>query len=284
MKKYFLMLICVLVYCLPLGAVVYISDQEKQKYVEDEDFNFEISSYGEVVPVERRDVSEYYIVDAEVVSIDEQSIELAPGTRLMCSINDEIEKEQVIASGRNGEVKADFDGIITDVGYEGEIVILKYYNFDRLAIETYLPEDKYELISSKDLQDEKGNKIELIKKSKILKDGMFRVILSIPEGTEVMYGKTMENFKLYTGVEYRGVLVVDKNCVYKNDKEYYVRKVDESGVYIGDYQVQVGFSDEKYICISGDEIYEGDFCDSGYSKWKEDGNETDEAGETDEAD
>ena len=39
----------------------------------------------------------------------------------------------------------------------------------------------------------------------------------------------------------------------------------------------IRFSDEKYICISGDEICEGDYCDSGYSKWKEDENITDEA-------
>ncbi len=276
MKKYFLAIICVLIYCLPLGAVVYISDQEKQKYVEDEDFDFDISSYGEVKPVERRDISEYYVVNAEVVSIEEQSIELGSNAKVLCNINDEIEKEQAIAFDRNTEVKADFDGIITDISY-GEAVTIKYYDFSRLALETYLPEDKYDLISSKDLQDENGNKIALIKKSKILKDGMFRVILSVPEGTDVMYGKQLESFKLYTGVEYSNALVVDKDCVYQNDKEYYVRKVDESGVFIGDYQVKVGFSDEKYICISGDEICEGDYCDSGYSKWKEDENITDEA-------
>lgn len=269
MKKYFWIIICILIYCLPLCAVVYISEQEKMKYVEDTEFDFEISSYGEVKQIDRTNISEYYVVDALVTSIEEQSLELFPNNEVCVDINEEIEKNQILAMSGEGKIIADFDGIITDIRYDDKIII-KYYDLSKLVLETYLSEEKYDIISSKELQDENGNRIELVKKSKILEDGMFKVILSIPNGLEVMYGKELNDFYLYTGVEYSNVLVVDRDCVYKNNQKYYVRKVDEAGKFISECEVKVGFSDEQYICISGDDINEGDYCDSGYSEMKED--------------
>lgn len=258
-KNLILVTIAILVYCLPLVAVMYVSEQEKLKYIEDEDFNFDIFSYGEVKQVERRDVAEYYIVDLTVTSINEKKLELDPSIEILCDLGDEIEKNQTIAFG----ISADFDGIITNISY-GEKNVIEYLDLNDLVFETYLPENKYDIISSKNLQDQNGNEITVIKKSKILENGNFKAYLSIPDGMDVMYGKTLLAFPLYTGIEFGNVLVVDKACVYMDENEYYVRKVDEFGKYIEDVEVEIGFSDETYICITGNHISEGDYCDAGY--------------------
>lgn len=268
MKKYIYIIICIMIYCVPLGAVVYISELEKSKYVEDVEFNFEISSYGEVKVIERRDIYEYYIIDAVVTSIEEQTMKLEADSELLFEINEEISANQVIARNNNNEVKSTFDGIITDIIYEDKITV-KYINLDKLVLEAYLPEEKYDVISTKNLQDEDGNKIELIKKSKVLEEGKFKVVLSVPKGTNVMYGKELNAFHLYTGVEYSNALVVDKSCVYIGDEGCYIRKVDELGKFIDDYEVQIGFYNDEYVCISGDGISEGDFCDAGYSSMRQ---------------
>ena len=269
MKKWLLIVLCIIIYSLPLCMVVYISEQEKEKYAEDKKFDFEISSYGEIKSIERKSMQEYYMIDAKITSTDECSLELGEKAKVLCGINDEIKKGQLIATENNYDINAEFDGIITEIDYS-EKIIIKYYDLSKLVMETYFPEEKYDIISSKHFEDENGNKIKLLSKSKILEEGKFKAYLSIPKGKKYMYGKQLTDFRLYTGTEYNNVLVVEKNCVFKQDEAYYIRKVDEDGRLIQDCEVNVGYADDKYICISGDEINEGDYCDSGYSALKED--------------
>lgn len=277
MKKVIVFIICILVYCIPLGAVVYISNMEEKKYLEDKDFDFNITSYGEIKQIERIDILEYYIVDAKVTAVNVHDITVAQDSKVMCSVDDEIVKGQVISSYNGNDTIADFDGIITNIEYSDNVIDINYYDFNDLVIEVSLPKEKYDVISSKHFTDEEGNKLELLRKSKIISEGMFTLLLKAPEKTKFMYGEEITDYKLYTGTEYNDVLAVEKSCVYKQNNKYFIRKVDESGNYIGEFECKIGFSNEKYYCVSGDEIEEGDYCDSGFSEFNNDGemNESD---------
>ena len=71
---------------------------------------------------------------------------------------------------------------------------------------------------------------------------------------------------IYTGRVYNGTLVLPEDCVYqKEDQEdapWYVRQVTEDGFLIGEQEVQVGYSDGEYVCVTG--VEEGAWFDSGY--------------------
>ena len=46
---------------------------------------------------------------------------------------------------------------------------------------------------------------------------------------------------------------------------YYIRRIEESGKLIGEVEVEVGFANDKLICITGAE--EGWYADSGYGRY-----------------
>ena len=67
---------------------------------------------------------------------------------------------------------------------------------------------------------------------------------------------------------YKDVLVVNKSCIGKqNDGLYYVRIVDQDGNFMYEQNVELGFENGKYVCVTG--IEEGTFCDGGYSTFEE---------------
>ena len=123
---------------------------------------------------------------------------------------------------------------------------------------------KYEyLFDQKYLYNEEGQKVEIIRKSNIVEEEFYRVYMKIPKKESYDYGKTISGYKLYTGNIYRDALVVSKECVYKGeDDAYHVRIVDAEGNFLDERTVEVGYTCEELICVTG--VEEGELCDSGY--------------------
>ncbi|MCR5677683.1 MAG: hypothetical protein K6G13_06580 [Agathobacter sp.] len=259
--KAILVFLAVLLYLIPMIGVIVISNIEKQSYAEDTEFSFEVSSYGETVTIERQEMYEYYVVDLKASSITYRDITVNNRAKLLCKVGDEISKGQLIA---DDGTTAEFDGEITDIEY-GDKITLTCLDIDQLVLELDLPADKYGLISGKKFQNEQGDTFEIVKKSKMITDGMFHMILSMPEDMHMIYGQELTNYTLYTGTVYHDALTVEKNCVYQRGSSYYVRIVDENGKFVSEEEVKLGYADEKYVCVSGDGIEEGMYCDSGYA-------------------
>lgn len=106
----------------------------------------------------------------------------------------------------------------------------------------------------------------------MIEEGKFKVWLSIAD-KHAIYGKSVNGYELYTGVVYKKALVVPIGCVYSMDGNSYIRTVDENGIYISDIEVKTGFANDEFICISGDGVEEGMYCDTGYAKVKEEKSE-----------
>ena len=91
-------------------------------------------------------------------------------------------------------------------------------------------------------------------------DGSFNVRLMF-HNDDAVYGEAV-GYMIYTGLEFPNALVVQSNCVYQKDGQWYVRQVSENGSFIAEIPVQVSYDDGSYACVSG--IDEGDWFDSGY--------------------
>jgi len=103
--KYFLIfVVCVLIYCIPLGAVISISNKEIKKYNEDKDFKTELMAYGAIEEVKKTDMREYYKVDVTVTSIENLKITLSNEANVQCREGEEIHKNDVLANDRGNVI------------------------------------------------------------------------------------------------------------------------------------------------------------------------------------
>lgn len=267
-KNFLIFLICILVYCIPLGAVIVISNSEIKKYDEDVDFDMAITAYGGIEQVMKMDIREYYPVDVQVTSIEEFAITCSSEASISCEIGEEIHKNQILANDKGNIIKADFNGYISNIDYNENQTIIKYNDFNKLVYEAYVDEDKFADFNANKFFNDDGKKITVIEKSNMIEEGKFKVWMTIPDKGAV-YGKTIEDYELYIGTIYKNALVVAKDCVYSVDDKHYIRTVDENGLFLRDVEVNVGFENNEFICINGDGIEEGVCCDSGYAKTEE---------------
>ncbi|WP_302625251.1 hypothetical protein [uncultured Eubacterium sp.] len=267
-KNFLIFLICILIYCIPLGAVIVISNREIKKYDEDTDFYMSITAYGGIEKVIKMDMKESYLVDMKVTSIEEYTIVCSNEAVIECEVGDEIHKNQILGNDKGNIIKSNFNGSISNINYSEDNTIIKYNDFSNLVYEAYVDEDKFEDFDTKKFYNNKGKKIKILEKSNIIEEGKFKVWMTIPD-KKAIYGKTVEKYELYTDTVYSNALVVTRDCVYSVDDKHYIRTVDENGLFLEDVEVNVGFANDKFICITGDGIKEGVYCDSGYSKVEE---------------
>ena len=271
--KYFLIfVVCVLIYCIPLGAVISISNKEIKKYNEDKDFKTELMAYGAIEEVKKTDMREYYKVDVTVTSIENLKITLSNEANVQCREGEEIHKNDVLANDRGKTIKSGFNGIIESVDYTDDSIVINYNDFKNLVYEASVDEDKFDDFNMDCFYDNDGKKIKVLKKSNMIEEGKFKVWLSIAD-KHAIYGKSVKGYELYTGVIYKKALVVPIGCVYSTDGNSYIRTVDENGIYKSDIEVKTGFANDEFICISGDGVEEGMYCDTGYAKVKEEKSE-----------
>lgn len=263
-------IVLVFLYFIPIVFICLLSSMEVEKYSQDVDFNFKEMSYGEVVPVIRQDMREYYSFDGVFVSDLKKTVEIPFDAVVNVEVDEEVFCDSIIATLNNKEIKAEVDGIVSDIDYIKNKCIIN--DISSLLFECRVPKNYLKYFECCVLYDELNSEIKVINKSNIIDKGYTKVYLKVPSN-EYCYGEEIQGFPIYTGNVFRDALVLPVDCVYKksDDSRYYVREVSETGEFLYETEVTVGYSDGEYICISG--IEEGAHCDSGYKAIVDSGEE-----------
>lgn len=247
---------------MPIVFVYLLSTKEMESYNDYENYNFTEKAIGDVYITKRRDIKEYYKVSGEVVSGKSEIIELSEVYNyLYVQLGEEVKKNQIIGydnTGRN--IMSPCNGVISEIDFDN-----KYIRID--SFEDILLKCAADKNTCKSIQDEKKlliskKEIEIDKISDVCKEGFQDIYFKVNNDT-YMVGEKYTKLKIYTGRTYKDVLTIESECVYqKEDGLYYVRVVNEKGEFLTEQQVQVGYSSDKYICITG--VDENTYCDSGY--------------------
>lgn len=256
----------------PIGMIWYLTKTEMRKYEAVDLPTISQKSYGDALPVIRKDMKEFIFVSGQYVSEDRFFMELPKlknpyESRILVSVGDYIEEDELIGYSFDGksEIYSTANGVINSI-HLGEYSYIVLENDENLSFVCYADEKLISILSRNtlSLSDEKGNEVTLLRIERVSNEkGERKVFLQVNDG---ILGKHVNNLKLYTGKVFTDALVVPNNCLYRlpeNPKQWYVRTIDANGNVIGDQQVQVGFSDGQYTCITG--LSEGTLLDSGYA-------------------
>lgn len=262
MKKIVFIVSMIILYCIPVVFICLLSASEVDKYSQDIEFEFKEMAYGEIASVIRMDMREYYSFDGSFVSDTEKIVEVPYNATIYVNENEETFRNTVIATVNGNEVTADINGVVSSIDY-GENTTIKIKDISSLLFECQVPKNYIHYFETEVLYDESDNEIQVVKKSNIVDNGCIKVYLKLLE-TEYYYGETVQKYPIYTGNIFHNALVVPADCVYKklDDSHHYVRQVSETGEFLNEVEVTVGYSDGKYVCITG--VEEGTYCDSGY--------------------
>ncbi len=265
-----LLLVAVLV--APVGALLYLSEQEQAQYTTPPADHLELKeqSYGMPEKALRKDVSEIINLSGTVISTDvvyeELDLENPSKLRLLISAGQYLQAGDPIGYYENREVPATKSGVIRSVNVYGSEPYIELWDLEKLAVECYVNDLQLKILkrSSLKLSDEEGNPYEVLRIDAIPSaNGLTRVLIT-SESAPLIYGKAMAELPLNTGRIYTDSLVVPSRCVFSTDggATYYVRLVHADGTVIGNSKIEIGYTMDGWTCISG--IEEGQYCDSGY--------------------
>lgn len=256
-KKIVLLIILISLYILPIAFLVAQTKSEMKAY-ESEEIKIEEKSYGELCQVLRQDLQSNLVIDVEGVSASTEIIEANDKSCIWnIDVGSEVTKGECIGITENKTIKANDNGIVIEKQDE----YIRIELTEDVEYQAYVePEDAGYF--KDDLVDDNGNIIESVKVSNIQKDGKVRVNFRI-KNKPIQYGEKITDFVVSNEKIYNDVLTIKKNCVKKQeDGGYYVRVVNENGNYIGEQEVEIGYEDGAYICVTG--IEEDTWCDGGY--------------------
>lgn len=261
LKKSILFIVILLLYICPIVCIVFISQKEKNEYREDEVILTE-KAYGEVHQVERSDVEDNIVVDAIGNSYELVNIMENEECSWLVYEGEEIFKDQVIGYRNEKEIVSKYNGIIKDIQDNYVLIIhLKHIKYETEVLTTQVDYFKQNLV------DENGNKVKDITISNQIIDGKVKVSFTIEKRT-VAYGEKIEGLTLYTGKEYKNVLVLNKSCIYEGeDGQNYVRILDKEGNYQTEQAVNIGYENGECVCVDG--LDEGTYCDGGYATFQD---------------
>ncbi len=254
----------------PLIMMYKLSQNEMEDYVQDKQYNYRETAYGEISMVCRKDIEQYYMVDGQFESSTYKKMtfeaDKAHNIEIIVAENDEVYKNQTIANIDGKKIVSQCNGVICEINeMEGFVKVLSY---DEPELNCYVEKKIADALKANDsLKLEDGRKVTVKSVSNTMVDNRILVVLRI-ENCDYMNGETVEDLKLFTGRVFKDILAVDKRTVYKkNDGNYYVRTVDEAGYFIAEIQVNVNYESDDEIGITG--VEEGTYCDAGYSNYVE---------------
>lgn len=251
-------------FLVPLLLLAYMSYLETGQY-EQEVIKVVERSYGTPTPVERRTLREVIKVKGTFISDAGVFIDIGQGeVRALVSVEDEVQKGDALATVDGEEITAPCNGVVKELSaYAGGYIRL--LNLEELSLECYVGESAVKLEQGKTYEADGGLTATLVSLSNIVEENGRRALFTVTGGS-FLYGQSAE-IEIYTGIQYEGVLTVEKACVYQKEAEgpYYVRRVRQNGEVIGESEVKVGISNGNMISITGAE--EGWMCDPGYSKF-----------------
>lgn len=266
LKVIFWIMILVLLIA-PLGILTAISQAEMAEYEPPAAPLIKETSIGTPRQSLRMDVKEYIMVSG-VFTSNEVGFQMLPQAepekiRWIVSAGEEVQIGQVLGYYDDAEVTAEMDGILEAIHAVTGDAYLKIRLFSPLELVATISEDTLAALKrgGEKLCLMDGTPVELTYAANAKNaDGSFNVRLMF-HNDDAVYGEAV-GYMIYTGLEFPNALVVQSNCVYQKDGQWYVRQVSENGSFIAEIPVQVSYDDGSYACVSG--IDEGDWFDSGY--------------------
>ena len=269
-KLLFWMLILALL-ATPLGLIYEISNREKQQYETPTAPDFIEMAYGQIATAERKDLREGVALTGVFKSETYEYIELKQAEpskiRWDISVGDEIQADEQIGIYKGKSITTSISGLVSEINaYDGYVKILMarpvFLECDVSAKTLAL------LKNGQALTTESGETVELIYTAMIRNsDGTTRIRLKI-DSEQYFLDQIVEEFLIYTGNIYMQTLVLPEDCLYQRtvgeDEPWYVRQVTEGGKFIGEVEVNHGYSDGDWVSVSG--IAEGEFFDAGYKQ------------------
>lgn len=277
LKCMFWMLICVLL-ILPIGLIYQITNNEIKQYMPPDIPKLQETAIGGICQVQRTDIKEYVQLDGVFVSTKFFDIDLdyrqIQDIRWFVNVGEEIQEGQVLASGKKGDVVSPCTGIIKEMNtYSQNNSYIRVQMLTPVELSCKVDAELLSILKiSEQLMTEAGEKVVLTYTSlqKNL-DGTVNIRLAI-DTDKYTYGEQLSGLQILTGRVFRGALIVNEDCVYQKgaaeDSPWYIRQVTETGEYIQEQIVEVGYWQNGLVSITG--VEEGIYCDSGYKAIIED--------------
>lgn len=254
----------------PLGLLYQISEREMDFYATPSMPVLVESSLGEILQVRRENVKEFVSVSGRFVSSEnvyqELTVEQPSRIRWEVGNGDEIQEGQVLGTYLGEPVAAQYSGIIESISL-GSDPYIKIRLVDKLILECQVSESDLSILKrGRDMVTQKNEAVTLSYASNIQGSNGTYLVKLLVDSEEYSYNQSISGLRIYSGLEYPQVLVIDADCVYQKDSgtgnPWYVRVVTEHGVFVREAEVQISYTNGSQVCITG--VDEGTYCDSGY--------------------
>lgn len=254
----------------PVGIMYRISQGEQAQYQSVPVPNVPDMAYGQVVQVQRRDMTEAITLRGRVVCASDFYLELKTRNpydlRFVVQVGDVLHPGDLIAYDKGKEILSEAYGLIQAINLGSDPYIL-LGNLDDLAVECQAGDVERAVLqrSTLNLADGDGCPLTVSWMDEIYRDGNTTRVLLRYEKPGLCYGKNLPEMVLTTGKVYSQALTVDQRCIYQKEPDgpWFVRLVTGDGQFLLEQEVKLGYSDGTYVCISG--VEDGAFCDSGYN-------------------
>lgn len=268
--KVLLCLALLLLLITPVGLIYTLSMQEMEQYQQPEEIVLRESAYGAPMEAVRMDVQAYVTVDGRYISDSYAFQELnmkEPGKiRWLVSTGQYVQKGQVLGLYGQEQVLSEHDGILREISAYSSDSYLRFTTMETLKLECSVSPEVLQALTKGSLTTEQGEAVTITGTSPIVDaNGNVTVWLDCPSPNR-QYGAQLNQLKIMTGQIYKNALVLDADCVYQkdsaSDSPWYARQVSNSGYFLSEVEITVGYINGKVACVTG--VKEGDYFDSGY--------------------
>ena len=195
-------------------------------------------------------------------------------TRWYVHAGQEIQEGQVLGVLKGEDILAEFSGILVEMNTYGQDPYLRIQLLEPVELECRVEDRVLSMLRrSQSLKTQEEETVTLVYASRQKNaEGTTNVRLSI-DTNKYTYGQYVGGLRIYTGQVYQQVLRLPQSCVYQKeqgeDKPWYARQVTETGVFIREVEIEIGYSDDYWVTVTG--VGEGDYFDSGYKSVVEGG-------------
>lgn len=252
----------------PIGLLYQLTQAEMAAYEAPASPSIKETSLGTPRQATRMDIQEYIIVKGQFTSnqVAFQMLTQAEPDRIhwIVSLGEEVQIGQVVGYYDGEAVISEINGLLEDIKTEANDAYLKIRCLSPLVLQATVDDATLAILQRENsgLALVDGGDVTLVYAANIKNaDGSTDVLLSI-DTDRYEYGEEV-SLMMYTSLCFPNALVVQSNCVYQKNGEYYVRQVTENGTFVAEVKVEVSYDNGSYACVSG--ISEGQWFDSGYA-------------------
>ena len=255
----------------PLGLIYQISNDEMAQYTTPTAPVLRETAIGSIAKATRQDVAVYVTVSGSFTASESVYQELdykSPDKiRWLVSHGDEVQVGQVIGTYNGENVVSEHTGIIVEMNTYGTDAYLRIGLFEPVELSCQLDDRTLSILKRSDsLLTDNGETVTLLYASQQKNpDGTTNVRLTI-DTDKYTYGEALSELRIMTGQVYQRTLVLPVDCVYQKtageNEPWYVRQVTAEGIFLTEREIQIGYSNGDYVCVTG--VEEGEHFDMGY--------------------